>query len=277
MKIGVTIHATDRTIAVHELAVAAEERGFHSLYVPEHTHIPVSRETPPPTGGDELEEKYLRTPDPIVSLAAAAAVTSRILLGTAVTLPAQHDPIAWAKAVATLDQISGGRVVLGVGFGWNVEEMRSHGVAYGERRAIVREHMLLSQALWRDDVASFEGEHVTLAPSWSWPKPVQRPRVRTLLGGGAGPKLFADVAEWGDGWIPFGGGGLKEQVPKLRAAVATAGRDPDALHIVPMGVLPTEEKLAYFATLGVTETALQLPVGDSDLVLSTLDRFAAFL
>src|SRR3954453_8831651 len=117
MEIGVTIHATDRTMAVHELAVAAEERGFHSLYVPEHTHIPVSRETPPPTGGDELEEKYLRTPDPIVSLAAAAAVTATIRLGPAVTLPAQHDPISWAKAIATLDHISDGRVVLGVGYG----------------------------------------------------------------------------------------------------------------------------------------------------------------
>ena len=127
MQIGVTLHATDQTVPVHELAKAAEERGFHSVYGPEHTHIPVSRETPPPTGGDELEEKYLRSPDPLESLAAAATVTSRILLGTAVTLPAQHDPIARAKAVATLDHISGGRAVLGVGYGWNVEEMRDHG------------------------------------------------------------------------------------------------------------------------------------------------------
>jgi probable F420-dependent oxidoreductase len=277
MHVGVTIHATDQTIAVHELAVAAEERGFHSLYVPEHTHIPVSRETPPPTGGDELEEKYLRTPDPIVSLAAAASVTSRILLGTAVVLPAQHDPIAWAKAIATLDQVAQGRVVLGVGYGWNVEEMHDHGVAYGERRAVVREHLLLAQALWRDEVASFEGDHVCLPPSWSWPKPVQQPRVRTLIGGGAGPKLFANIAEWADGWIPFGGAGLKSQLPVLRDAVAAAGRDPAELHIVPMGVLPTAEKLEFFASLGVTETVLQLPVAGRDEVLATLDEYAAFL
>ena len=277
MQIGVTIHATDQAIPVHELAVAAEERGFHSLYVPEHTHIPVSRETPPPTGGEELEEKYLRTPDPIVALAAAAAVTSRILLGTAVALPAQHDPIAWAKAVATLDQISRGRVVLGVGYGWNVEEMRDHGVAYSERRAIVREHLLAAQALWRDEVATFEGEHVHLPACWAWPKPIQQPRVRTLLGGGAGPKLFASIAEWGDGWIPFGGAGLRGQLPVLRETVAAAGRDPDELHVVPMGVLPTAEKLEFFASLGVTETVLQLPVGRRDEVLRALDGFAAHL
>ena len=277
MQIGVTIHATDRTIDVHELAVAAEERGFHSLYVPEHTHIPVSRETPPPTGGDELEEKYLRTPDPIVALAAAAALTSTIHLGTAVTLPAQHDPISWAKAIATLDRISEGRVVLGVGYGWNVEEMRNHGVEYRDRRALVREHMLLAQSLWRDDVASYEGDLVELPPSWSWPKPVQQPRVRTLIGGGAGPKLFANVAEWADGWIPFGGSGMKAHLPALRQAFADAGRDPEELQIVPMGVLPTTEKLEFFASLGVTETALQLPVGDRDEVLAALDEFAAYL
>ncbi len=277
MRIGVTIHATDQTIPVHELAVAAEERGFASLYVPEHTHIPISRETPPPTGGDELEEKYLRTPDPIVSLAAAASLTSTIRLGTAVSLPAQHDPISWAKAIATLDRISGGRVTLGVGYGWNVEEMRDHGVDHRTRRALVREHVLLAQAIWRDDVAAYDGELVSLPPSWSWPKPVQRPRVRTLIGGGAGPKLFSAVAEWADGWIPFGGSGLKASLPALRAAVVAAGRDPDALHIVPMGVVPTPEKLEFFASLGVTETALQLPVGTRDEVLKALDDYVTYL
>jgi probable F420-dependent oxidoreductase len=277
MDIGVTIHATDLTIEVPELAVAAEERGFTSLYVPEHTHIPVSRETPPPTGGDELEEKYRRTPDPIVSLAAAASVTSTIRLGTAVALPAQHDPISWAKAVATLDRLAGGRVTLGVGYGWNVEEMRDHGVEYGTRRALVREHMLLAQSIWRDDVAAFAGERTSLPPSWSWPKPVQQPRVRTLVGGGAGPKLFAAVAEWADGWIPFGGSGLKAHLPALREAVAEAGRDPEELHIVPMGVLPSREKLEFFESLGVTETALQLPVGTRDEVLVALDEFATYL
>lgn len=277
MNYGVTLFATDRTMPVHELAVAAEERGFHSVYVPEHTHIPVSRETPPATGTDELDEGYLRTLDPLVALAAAATLTRSILLGTAVALPAEHDPIAWAKAVATLDFLSGGRVALGVGYGWNKEELRDHGVAFADRRAVVRETMLLAQALWADDVGGFEGEHRSVSPSWSWPKPVQRPRVRTLVGGAAGPKLFASIAEWGDGWIPFGGAGLKEALPELRRVVGEAGRDPDALHIVPMGVFPTPEKMDYYESLGVTECVLRVPAGGADEVLPVLDEFVPYL
>lgn len=269
--------ATDLAMPAHELAVAAEERGFHSLYVPEHTHIPVSRETPPATGTEELEEGYKRTRDPLISLAAAAALTETILLGTAVALPAQHDPIAYAKAVATLDEISGGRVVLGVGFGWNKEELRDHGVEFKTRRDVVREHMLTAQALWRDEVASFEGEHVRLSPSWSWPKTVQQPRVRTLLGGAAGPKLYAHIAEWCDGWIPFGGSGLKDQLPELRRVVAEAGRDPGDLHIVPMGVFPTPEKVAFYETLGVTECVLRVPAAQADEVLPVLDSYVRYL
>jgi probable F420-dependent oxidoreductase len=274
---GVTLFATDRTMPVHELAVAAEERGFHSVYVPEHTHIPVSRETPPATGTDELDEGYMRTLDPLVALAAAATLTRSILLGTAVALPAEHDPIAWAKAVATLDFLSGGRVALGVGYGWNKEELRDHGVAFADRRAVVRETMLLAQALWAEDVGGFEGEHRSVSPSWSWPKPVQRPRVRTLVGGAAGPKLFASIAEWGDGWIPFGGAGLKDALPELRRVVGEAGRDPDELHIVPMGVFPTPEKMDYYESLGVTECVLRVPAGGADQVLPVLDDYVPYL
>lgn len=273
MDVGVTMFATDRTMAVHELAVAAEERGFASLYVPEHTHIPVSRETPPATGDDELDEGYRRTPDPLVALAAAAGLTRTIRLGTAVSLPAEHDPIAWAKAVATLDTVSGGRVTLGVGFGWNREELSDHGVVFGDRWAVVRETMLLAQALWSDEVASFRGDHVAVSPSWCWPKPVQQPRVRTLVGGGPGAKVLSAVAEWADGWIPFGGAGLREALPVLRRLVAEAGRDPDRLHIVPMGVLPTPEKLDYYRTLGVTECVLRLPPAGRDEVLTALDGY----
>ncbi|MBI2710132.1 MAG: TIGR03619 family F420-dependent LLM class oxidoreductase [Actinobacteria bacterium] len=271
MRIGVTMFATDRAMPVHELAVAAEERGFHSLYVPEHTHIPVSRETPPPAGGDTLDEGYARVVDPLVSLAAAAAVTDRILLGTAVALPAQHDPIAWAKAVATLDRLAAGRLVLGVGFGWNREELRDHGVAFGERRAVVREHMLAAQALWRDEVAEFHGDHVHLSPSWAWPKPVQQPRPRVLVGGGAGPALFAHIAEWADGWMPIGGAGIGAELPALRQAVADAGRDPASLHVVPIGVLPGPGKLDHHRAAGVTECVLRLPSAPGDEVRRALD------
>lgn len=277
MKFGITMFATDLSMPVHELAVAAEERGFDSLYIPEHTHIPTSRETPPATGGDSLDEGYARTMDPLISLAAAATVTSRILLGTAVALPAQHDPIAYAKAVATLDFVSGGRVVLGVGYGWNVEELRDHGVEFKARRDVVRETMLLCQSLWGNEVGAFDGDHVSMSPSWSWPKPVQQPRPRTLLGGGAGPKLFANIAEWCDGWIPFGGAGLKEDLPELRRVVEEAGRDPSELHIVPMGVFPTPEKVAYYETLGVTETVLRVPNGGADEILPVLDDYVSYL
>ena len=275
--LGLTMLTTDRTISVPELAVAVEERGFHSLYLPEHTHIPISRETPPPTGEAELAEEYLRLPDPLVSLAAAAAVTERILLGTGVSLVAQHDPIVMAKQVATLDRLSGGRVVLGVGFGWNREEMADHGVAYEERRSVVRENVLAMQALWAHDVASFSGEHVTVSPSWQWPKPVQQPRVRTLLGGGAGPILFSHVAEWADGWIPIGGAGIKQALPALHDAMAAAGRDPATVDVVPFGTLPTEPKLERYRSLGVREVVLRLPPAGRDDTLRALDGFVPFL
>lgn len=277
-RLGVTMMATDRTVTVPDLARAAEERGFHSLYLPEHTHIPVSRDTPPPTGEAELDEVYLRLPDPFVSLAAAAMVTERLVLGTGVSLVAQHDPIVLAKQVATLDRLAGGRFVLGVGFGWNREEMADHGVAYDQRRAVVRETVLAMQALWADDVADgFEGDHVRVSPSWQWPKPVQQPRVRTLLGGGAGPVLFSHVAEWADGWIPIGGAGIKQALPELHRACEAAGRDPASIDVVPFGTLPTEEKLDRYRSLGITEVVLRLPPSDLDATRRALDALVPFL
>jgi len=277
MKIGVTIFATDRSMSPVELAREAEARGFHSLYVPEHTHIPTSRRTPPPTGDAVLPEEYKRTLDPYVALAAAAAVTSRIRLGTGIALVAQHDPIALAKALATLDLVSGGRLVVGVGFGWNREEMESHGVDYKRRREIVREKMLAIQALWSSEVAEFRGEHVRFEPSWQWPKPVQRPRPTVLLGGAPGPTLFAHVAEWADGWLPIGGAGLKAALPELRRAFEARGRDPATLQVVPMGVLPDAGKLEHYASIGVTEAVLRLPSAPRDLVMGVLDEYARFV
>ncbi len=277
MKIGLTIFATDRAISPVELAREAEARGFASLYVPEHTHIPTSRRTPPPTGEAELAEEYRRTLDPLVALAAASAVTTRLRLGTAVALVAQRDPIVLAKAVATLDLLSQGRVVLGVGYGWNVDEMESHGVAYAVRRRLVREKMLAIEALWADEVAAFEGELVRLAPSWQWPKPVQRPRPSVLVGGAPGPKLFADIAEWADGWMPIGGKGLREALPALRKALEQRGRDPRALQVVPIGVVPSPEKLDHYAAIGVTEVALRLPSAPRDAVLRQLDEYRKYL
>ncbi|MBW2229123.1 MAG: LLM class F420-dependent oxidoreductase [Deltaproteobacteria bacterium] len=277
MEIGVTIHATDRTMSPAEVAREAEARGFYSLYIPEHTHIPVSRRTPPPTGTEELAEEYLRTPDPYIALAAAAAVTDRIRLGTGIGLPAQHDPITFAKELATLDVVSGGRLVFGIGFGWNHEEMENHGVEVKRRRALVREQMLTMQALWANEVAEFSGEFIHMEPSWQWPKPVQQPRPRILLGGGAGPKLFAHIAEYADGWMPIGGAGMKQSLGDLRTAMQSAGRDPASLHIVPMGVFPSQGKLGYYRDMGVTEVVLRLPSAPRDDVMPVLDEYAALL
>ena len=277
MRIGVTIFATDRSMDPVELAREAEARGFHSLYVPEHTHIPTSRRTPPPTGDPVLPEEYKRTLDPCVALAAAAGVTSRIRLGTGIALVAQHDPIVLAKVLATLDVVSQGRLVFGVGYGWNREEMESHGVDYGRRREIVREKMLAIQALWSNEVAEFRGEHVRFEPSWQWPKPVQQPRPIVLLGGAAGPTLFAHVAEYADGWLPIGGAGIKAALPELRRACEARGRDPAALHVVPMGVLPDAGKLEHYASIGVTEAVLRLPSAPREEVMPVLDAYARFL
>jgi len=277
VRYGITMFATDRSMDPVALAEAAEARGFDSFYVPEHTHIPVSRTTPPPVGEAELPEEYRRLLDPFVVLATAAARTERLRVGTGICLVAQRDPIVTAKEVATLDHLSGGRFVFGVGFGWNVEEMADHDVAFGDRRAVVRERMLAMRALWTQDEAAFSGEHVTLSPSWAWPKPVQRPHPPVLVGGAAGPKLFGAVAEYGDGWIPIGGSGLTGALPELRRTVEAAGRDPDALEIVPFGTIPDEGKLDHYASIGVTEVAFRLPSESRDRVLPILDHNATFL
>ncbi len=277
MKLGVTIHATDRSMSPIELAREAEERGFYSLYVPEHTHIPVSRRTPPPTGEQLLGEEYKRSLDPYVALAAASAVTTRIRLGTGIALVAQHDAITLAKELATLDFISGGRLVLGIGYGWNREEMENHGIDVKRRRALVREKVLAMQELWSRQVAEFRGEFVSFEPSWSWPKPLQQPRPRILIGGAAGPVLFAHVAEYADGWMPIGGAGLKQALPRLRQAMQEQGRDPADLHVVPMGILPDRGKLEYYETLGVSEAVLRLPSGPRDAVMPVLDEYAGYL
>ena len=277
MKIGVTQHATDRSMDTAHLAREAEARGFHSLYIPEHTHIPTSRRTPPPTGEEELAEEYLRSPDPYIALAAAASVTQRILLGTGIGLPAQHDPITFAKQLATLDRISEGRLVFGIGFGWNREEMENHGIDVKKRRERVREHMLAMQELWSKEIAEYRGEYVSFEPSWQWPKPLQQPRPRVLIGGAAGPKLFAHIAEYADGWMPIGGTGLARSLASLREAMAARGRDPAKLHVVPFGTLPDRGKLEYYESIGVSECVLRLPSRGADEVLPVLDDYTAYL
>ncbi|MBV8691061.1 MAG: TIGR03619 family F420-dependent LLM class oxidoreductase, partial [Actinobacteria bacterium] len=193
MRFGVTLFPTDQSIDVIELGREVEDRGLDSIWFPEHTHIPISRRTPPPTGEEVLAEEYRRCLDPLVALASVAGATSRLRLGTGIALVSQREPIVTAKAVASLDLVSGGRFSLGIGFGWNEDEMEDHGVAYATRREHARDHVLAMRRLWEDDEASYEGEFVRFPPTWSWPKPVQRP-LPVLIGGMAGPKLFSHIA-----------------------------------------------------------------------------------
>jgi probable F420-dependent oxidoreductase len=276
MDIGATIFVTDRSIGVIELARALEERGFESLFLPEHTHIPVSRQTPYPAGG-ELPPEYSRTYDPFVALGAAAAVTENLKLGTGICLVGQHDTIALAKEVASLDALSNGRFVFGIGYGWNREEMADHGVVYAERREYVREQMLAMQSLWRDEEASFDGKYVKLSKSWAWPKPVQQPRPPVFLGGAPGPKLFSHIAEYCDGWMPIGGAGVRDNLPALHQAVEDAGRDPASIELLIFFSIPDKAKVEYYAEMGVKRTVFGLPSAPRDVVLPLLDKYAELL
>lgn len=277
MRISTTIFLTDETIAPVRLARELEQRGFAGLYLPEHTHIPIERTTPYPAAGTELPREYGRTLDPFVALGQAAAVTERLELGTGVTLITEHDPIGLAKQIATLDHLSGGRFTLGIGFGWNKEEAADHGVEWATRRELGRERMALMRALWADEPTAYEGEFgVSVRASHAYPKPAGG-APRTLLGGAAGPKLFAQIAEYADGWMPIGGRGLTQSMPVLREVWEKAGRDPKTLQVVPYAVLPNPGKLAHYADLGCEEVVLQLPPGDETEVLGVLDEYARYL
>jgi probable F420-dependent oxidoreductase len=215
--------------------------------------------------------------DPFIGLAMAAAATTRIRVGTGILLVAQRDPIVTAKALATLDHFSGGRAVVGMGFGWNRDEMEDHGVQPPTRRERAREHALAMRHLWENEVGSFDGEYVRISPSWSWPKPIQRP-LPILIGGGANETLFRHVAEYGQGWIPTGGKGVKAALPRLREAVEAAGRDPASLEIVPFSSDETNHgKVDYLEEAGATEYAFDLPPDTGDVVFPILDRIAKFV
>ncbi|MFD2080274.1 probable F420-dependent oxidoreductase, Rv2161c family [Actinopolymorpha cephalotaxi] len=276
MQIGTFSSMTDETIDPTGLARAVEERGFESLFVPEHTHIPASRETPY-EGGGELPREYYRVLDPVSTLAAAAAVTTTLRLGTAVSLAAQHDPIVLAKQVATLDHLSGGRIEFGAGAGWNREEMRNHGTDPRTRVRLLRERLLAIREIWTREQAEFHGEFVDFDPIFSWPKPVQRPHPPILLGGG-GPTTLARVVDHADGWLaPFGlsPGDLAPRMRSLRELAGDAGRPEPTVTATTFGEDPAE--LAEFADLGVHRVLLFLPAEESAQVLRRLDRLAKLL
>jgi probable F420-dependent oxidoreductase len=272
--------ATDRSLPVADFARAAADRGFDAIVLPEHTHIPVSTAAPYPDGSD-LAERYRRTLDPFVALSVVAAQTD-LKIGTCVSLIAQHDPIALAKTIATLDFISGGRFSLGVGYGWNVPELANHGRDATKRRAIVREYVELMRTLWRDSEAEFHGDHASLSPSWAWPKPVQQPSVPVLLGCQLTPRGYAEIVGWADGWIGYGSDldWFAAQVSTLRSQWAAAGRAAAGPLIRPMlGIVDDDtlrRSLERFQALGVDQVVLDLQAVEGD-VRTALDRYAAVL
>ncbi len=280
MKLGVMIFPTDTTIEPVELGREVEARGFESLWFPEHSHIPTDRTTP--WGGREgappLPEFYWRTYDQFLALAAIAATTTDLRLGTGITLVAQRDPLWLAKEVASLDRLSNGRFLFGIGYGWNKEELAHHGVAYTDRRARIRESILAMKELWTQDEASFDGEHISFTSSWSWPKPVQSPHPPIILGGAAGPRTARDIAEFCDGWMPIGGRhALDAGIGEIRSACEAIGRDPQTVELGVFGAPPDPAKIADLAEQGVTRAVLGLSQGSRDDVLADLDRFAPLL
>ena len=274
MRVGVFYFPTDYGIDIRELARAAEERGFESLFLPEHTHIPTSRRTPYP-GGGELPKAYSHTHDPFVALSFAAAVTTKILLGTGICLIPQRDPIVTAKCVASLDQLSKGRFLFGIGGGWNVDEMENHGARYETRFKLMRERILAMKALWTQDEAAFHGEMVNFDPVWSYPKPAQRPHPPILLGGDSDHTLKR-VVEFCDGWLPIGRPGFKakEAVARLRQAASVAKRDFSTLSISVFGAPADQAVLAEYREVGIQRALLAIPDLTRDEILGVLDKYA---
>ena len=276
MDIGVAIFPTDQTIDLIELARESEARHLESLWFPEHSHIPASRETPWAGNRDAppLPEFYARTHDPFVTLAACAAVTTELKLATGICLVAQRDPIHTAKEVASLDRLSNGRFLFGVGYGWNKEEMAHHGTAYGDRRDILRERVLAMKALWADDEASYDGEHVRFSKSWAWPKPAQAGGPPVILGGNAGPKTAAHIAEFCDGWMPIGGRYPLDRWELIERACAAVDRDPQSIERGMFFAPPDEARLRELADTGFSRAVIGLPQGPRDEVMAMLDQIA---
>jgi probable F420-dependent oxidoreductase len=274
MKYGVAMFPTDYAIPTDALARELEARGFESLWLPEHTHIPVIRKSPWP-GGADLPRDYWHTLDPFVALGAAAAVTRTLMLGTGICLVIERDPIILAKEVASLDFISGGRVLFGIGGGWNAEEMEDHGTPFSDRWKILRERIAAMKAIWTQEEAQYHGKYVNFDKLWSYPKPVQKPYPPILMGG-SGPHARQRAAEFDGHWMPIiGRDPLDEAMADLRQRAEKAGRDPATVTVSLFGVRPDEGKLAGWRDMGVTRVVFFVPSALAGTVLPLLDQYAA--
>jgi probable F420-dependent oxidoreductase len=275
MRYGLTIFPTDYSIHPSELARAAEERGFESLWVAEHSHIPCSRKTPWP-GGAELPKMYYDVVDPFVALAMAAAATTKLKVGTGICLVIQRDPIQTAKEVASLDLLSGGRFLFGVGGGWNVEEMANHGTRFETRWKLLRERIEAMKKIWTEKQAEYHGELVDFEPIFAWPKPKQKPHPPIHVGG-AFPGGMRRALRYGDGWIPIAGRGDGDPIahlPALREEAAKLGRSLDSFEVSIYAAPADADKLARLRDAGIARAVFMLPPAPRDEVVKLLDRYA---
>jgi probable F420-dependent oxidoreductase len=277
MHIGVTMFCTDYSMRIDDLARETEARNFESLFVPEHTHIPTSRRSPF-GGGGELPKEYWHTLDPFVGLMAAAAVTKKLKVGTGICLIIERDTIVTAKAAATLDFLSGGRFLFGIGAGWNAEEMENHGTEFKTRFRKMREQVLAMKEIWTKDEPKFHGDFVNFDPIWSWPKPVQKPGPPVLLGGESGHTLQR-VVDYCEGWFPRGRAADKilPGMKDLEARAAKAGRDMKTISVNVFGAAPDEAVLDSYRKAGVTRVMLRLPSEPREAILPLLDKHAKLI
>ena len=276
MHLGLTIFPTDYSIPLPELALEAEQRGFESLWVAEHSHIPTSRKSPWPGGGD-LPKMYYDVMDPFVCLASAATATQRLKVATGVCLLIQRDPIQTAKQIASLDQISKGRFLFGIGGGWNAEEMANHGTAFDKRFLLLRERVEAMKAIWTQEKAEYHGQLVDFDPVFAWPKPVQKPHPPIHVGGGF-PAGARRAIDYGDGWMPiFGRDEIFARLPEFRRMAQDAGRDPAKLEVSVFGMRPDAGELAKAREAGIARVILGVAPEPADKVLPVLDRYASLV
>ncbi len=277
MQIGAVIFPTEYSIALTALAPALEERGFDSLFVPEHTHIPTSRRSPWRGGGD-LPREYAHTLDPFVGLAAAATATDTLRIGTGICLVTERDPIVTAKAVASLDLVSGGRFEFGIGAGWNAEEMEHHGTRFETRFRVMEDRVKAMQAIWAADEAAHEGEFTSFEPIWSWPKPVQRPHPPILLGGES-VHTMRRIMDFCSGWLPRGAllPDPAAGMARLWAAAEDAGRDPASVSVTVFGAPAEQGYLEACGEAGIDRALLLLPSGGREEILPLVDRYAGLI
>ena len=280
MRFGAAIFFTDYSMSPGDLGQALESRGFESLWAAEHSHIPLSRKSPW-GGGGELPKQYYDVMDPFVALTAAAAVTKTLKLGTGVCLVNQRDPIQTAKLVASIDQISGGRFLFGIGNGWNQDEMENHGTVFKTRHKLVRERVEAMKAIWTQSKAEYHGEFVNFDPMMTWPKPVQTPHPPVIVGG-AFPYAARRAVRYGDGWIPLAGratqyGDVFDFVPKFRAMLTESGRDAATFPISLFGSSEDIDVLKRYRDLGIVRISVSLPAAKADVILPLLDKWAGLM